>query len=244
MSRARHLSQACVPPPTPESFQSFIVYSTTGVYDPLEGPFPEGCSPEDAFIGMGLCEGAEDVFYRGIMQMNDSAVAIEEAKARVFFMQRFGLDPERLEKDGRAIFSAYLTDPRQKFVAHVFPRECVPSEGFQVRDGGHMLVVTDPEGVELGQEFEGQTAPVGTRLVHGLYNIVVTGPNARVKIMRFTSLTPSAPAHGMHMLNYEMKSLEWGAGLAQGLTSMETMEDGRMRAVQRTVLTFPALENP
>jgi hypothetical protein len=75
-------------------------------------------------------------------------------------MQRCGLD---VENDFQNIFfSGVQLDPRFNFRAYTVSDEVVPTEGWEVFDGGWAVFVVNPEGMVLGGEFAGVHVPVGT----------------------------------------------------------------------------------
>lgn len=237
-------SQTCTPQPTPAPFQHFLVYSGQGAYDPLKGPFPEGCSPEDPLVPLGFCNDTERVFHKKIMGFSQEEMEAEEQEAKEFYSDRFGLDVERLLEQQRVSIVPFFLDPRQDYRAFVFSGECAPNEGYEVRDGGFILGVIDPEGVQLGGEFEGQKAPAGSGALFGLYNVLVTGPNAREEIIRYKAVSLGSSAGGFAVVDCDLQHPVWGEGLAQGLGSNRMLKDGRIKAVIRNVLTFPPLGEP
>ena len=241
---AEYLRPACIPPPIPAPFRNFLVYTAHGIYDPLKEPLPNGCLADDAFIFGGLCSGGKSAFYQKVMNFTEREFAVEEGKAREFFLGRLGLDAEGLSEQGRVLFFPWMMDPRRRYTAFVFSGECVPSEGYEVRDGGFAVAGTDPEGVELGGEFVGQKLPLGAMVIFGFYNIRITGPNAREEVIRYRSLTPLIPLEEPSPGNCELEHPVWGEGLAQVLTGNEMLGDGKIQAVMRNVLTFPPLGNP
>lgn len=230
---ARFSSSYCTPSPTPAPFRHFLVYSAQGIYDPLIGEFPfKGCSP------VGFCAGGDVAFLKRIMKFTEREVSAEEGRAREFFLERFGLDVQKLSAEGRVSLFSWVLDPRQEYTAFVFSGESVPSEGYQVRDGGYILTITDPEGIGLGGELRGQKAPMGALILFGIYDILITGPNAREEIIRYKSITPMIPSQGF-IINCELEHPVWGKGLAQGLVSSVDLGDGKIQASIRNVLTFP-----
>lgn len=241
---AKLLRPACTPPPTPAPFRNFLVYSGQGIYDLVEEPLPDGCFADDAFIAVGLCSGGKRAFYQKIMNFTEQEFAAEEGKAKEFFLGRFGLDADVLSEQGRALLFPFVLDPRRRYTTFVFSGECVPSEGYEVRDGGFGMAVTDPEGVELGGEFVGQKMPVGALVVFGFYNIRVTGRSAREEVIRYRSLTPVLPSDAPVAGNCEVEHPVWGEGLAQVISGNEMLGDGQIQAVMRNVLTFPPFGNP
>lgn len=243
-SKHYHSPETCTPQATPEPFRHFLVYSAQGIYNPMGEPFPEGCFPGDPLLTLGSCTDTETVFLKKIMNFTEEEIAAEEVKAREFFMERFGLDVEKLSEQGRVSMVPVRVDPRQQYTAFVIGGECVPEEGYEVRDGSFFLTITDPEGVELGGEFEGQMAPATSFMLFGHYNVLIKGPNAREEIIRYKSTMASMPSQGFIILTCELQHPVWGEGLLQGLASTEMLGNGQVQGIIRSVLTFPPLGAP
>lgn len=238
-------SLSCDPPPTPAPFRQFLVFSAQGIYKPAEGPFPEGCSPDDMLISIGVCTDSESFFFKSIMNFTDEEIDAEVVAAKDFFLGRFGLDVDELAQKGRIVLVPFQLDPRQEYTVFFFSGEAVPSRGYEIRDGGHILAATDPEGVELGGASAGQILPEGGLLLFGFYNIRVTGPKAREEVIRYSSITPAVAAEdGSGSLNCELQHSVWGEGLAQGFVSRRTFAGGQIQTIIRNVLTFPPLGQP
>ena len=97
-------------------------------------------------------------------------------QAATFYLTRFGIDVYAPENAGRLVFMPFMFDPRLEYRAYVVSNMKVPKEGWVVRDGGWVVVVTDPEGYSMGGEFSGVKAPAGSMFFYGEYNIEVTKP--------------------------------------------------------------------
>lgn len=243
-ARYYYSSRTCTPQPTPAPFRQFLVYSAQGAYDPLAGPFPDGCSPPDPLISTGVCTDMERVFHKKIMRFSEEQIKAEERRAKEFYLERFGLDADRLLEEGRVALIPWLQDPRQDYRVFIFSGECVPSEGYKVRDGGFILAITDPRGVDLGGEFEGQKAPAGSGVLFGLYNILITGRHPREEVMRYRARGLLAPSQGVTAVDCDLYHPVWGEGLLQGTVFNKMLEGGHIQATRRSVLTFPPFGEP
>ena len=243
-ARYYYSSKSCTLQSTPAPFQHFLVYSAQGAYKPLEGPFPEGCSPKDPLVPSGFCNDTERVFHKKIMGFSEEEIRAEETRAQEFYMERFGLDAKKLSEQERAVFVPFRLDPRRDYRAFVFSGECVPNEGYEIRDGGFLLSITDPEGVDLGGEFEGQKAATNSTMLFGMYNILLTVPTAKEEVIRYMSLDPAVASGGIRTVNCELQHSAWGEGLLQGTVSNRMKGTGQVQAVIRGVLTFPPLGDP
>ena len=208
----------------PAGFDTMLVYLGTGVYDPDD---PDYDAPD------------ADFWHREIMGRSDADIAQNRAEALAFFEERFGLDPE--QQDG-LMFVDFMLDPRNEYRAYVSSEAAIPAEGWVVRDGGWMLTVTAPEGVELGGEFAGTHVPEGAFFVFGEYNIDVPGDDPI--IIHYRSGSAIVPTDDGMMFRCDLTHDERGEGLAQGISAPQTLEDGRTHANIRNVLTFPGLGDP
>jgi len=208
----------------PDGFETMLVYLGTGVFDAAD---PDYEMPD------------ADFWHREIMGRSDAQIAENRAEAVAFFERRFGLNPDA---HSGLMLVDFMVDPRNEYRAYVSSEVAIPSEGWIVRDGGWMLSVTDPDGLDLGGEFEGTHVPQGAIFVFGEYNIDVPGDEPI--IVHYQSGQPIvATASGMMFL-CETYHPEWGWGRAQGISAPVTLEDGRTQANIRNVLTFSGFGDP
>ena len=168
----------------------------------------------------------------------------QEALAKAFFLERFGIDVDDPANEGRLVFLFYTADPRVDYrVYHM--GEKVPSAGWEIRDGGFLWLITDPEGYELGGEFAGVHVPAGAFASFGEYNILKTRPDGTPFgeiVLRFKAKTPILPkADGSLMALCELEHPEWGSGLAQVLMANVPQPGGLLKINLRNVSTFPSL---
>lgn len=156
-------------PPTlmkqaPDGFSRYITMMPTGQFDPnTPNPDVPGCFHF-------FCDG--DYFQQHVMERTPSQAAVQEKDAKHFFYARFGIDVDDPAMVGRVFFRSFYQDPRVNKRVYVVSGRKVLSGGWEVRDGGYIIFFLDLAGVPLGNEFTGQTAPAGSFVVYGEYNIL------------------------------------------------------------------------
>lgn len=232
-------ARAASPIGPPDGFDQFLVFLGAGLYDPGEPhPVVPGCFEL-------FCEG--QYFQEVIMGRTTAEILAEEAAAKAFFRQRFGIDVDDPANEGRVAFLFYTADPRIDYRVYHMAGELVPSSGWEIRDGGHLWLITDPDGFELGGEFTGVHVPAGAFATFGEYNIQKTladGTPAGEIVLRFKAKTPILPkADGSLMALCELEHPEWGSGLAQVLMANLPRPDGLLKINLRNVTTFPSISD-
>ena len=223
----------------PDGFDQFLVFLGAGLYDPTEPhPVVPGCFQL-------FCDG--QYFQEVIMGRTPAEILAEEAAAKAFFLERFGIDVADPANEGRIAFLFYTADPRVDYRVYHMAGELVPSSGWEIRDGGHLWLVTDPDGFELGGEFAGVHVPAGAFASFGEYNIQKTLPNGTPSgeiVLRFKAKTPILPrADGSLMSLCELEHPEWGSGLAQVQMANVPRTDGLLKINLRNVSAFPAISD-
>ncbi len=225
-------------PPTPEGFEQFVVYMATGVFDPVS-PHPD---PDITGCFFMFCDAP--YFQEVVMGWDPTEIAVEEAAAKLFFWERFGVDVDELAASGRIDYQPFTIDPRIDYRVYHMAGRRVPAAGWEVRDGGFLVIVTDPEGIVLGGEHAGEHAVAGSSMAFGLYNILTTRPNGRPGeeiVIRYQTPAPGTPVAGPIGFVCELEHEGWGSGLAQGIQANVPLPDGRLQFNIRNVLTFPGL---
>lgn len=71
-----------------------------------------------------------------------------------------------------------MLNPKLEYRAYHVSGKKPPTEGWVIRDGGWILLVTDPQGLTLGGNFSGATVPAGTMFAYGEYNIHTSASNS------------------------------------------------------------------
>lgn len=217
---------ANTPVRTPEGFDRVLVYLAAGKYDPT-------VPPEEGDLAMW--------FHEEIMGRDDEEIQAEKEAAMEYFEYMFGPGlPEPV---------AFGVDPRNEYRLYYFSGMDAPSEGWVVRDGGFMIVI--PADTMLHGEWgglAGKFVPGGSFLVHGDYNIDMTGPGKSGKhpsyvapiIIHYQSAEPIVPDPINGVTTFRCTVIApWDEGIAQGVSKPLTM-DGMRQANIRNILTFPA----
>jgi hypothetical protein len=220
--------------PTPAGFNRYLVYMANGVFDPATTP--------DLLPG--------DIHQKEVMKRTPKEIAQQEALARQFYRQRFGLNLD----DGSVSFQSFTFNPANNYRAYTIAGESVPAEGWVVRDGGFSATVMAEGGVTLGGQFPGVHVPKGTSFAFGDYNILVSEPGGkpgkqREIILHYRSGDPlitdqfGVLAFRCGLVNSEtdlgVTEASW-AGMAQGLVRpRQQLPDGTVKVSIRNVLTFP-----
>ncbi len=227
--------------PLPEGFTMFVTLMGTGLYD-WTSPHPEvpNCFQQ-------LCIG--DYFFDEILGFDDAAKQAFHADALAHWQSRFGIDPTDPVWDGRVMAVPFLADPRVNMRAYSMAGFRIPPAGWTVHDGGWILIVIDPDGIELGGEFAGMYVPANTVFSRGKYVIetrprtgawqadVVIDYQARAPI----PFVPGAPAMGnCEVLGATVggEDLGWGPGHGQPSQLIVPMPSGEIKTSYRNVVTF------
>ncbi|MEM7353786.1 MAG: hypothetical protein AAF657_23505 [Acidobacteriota bacterium] len=223
----------------PDGFDQFLVFLGGGLYDPTEPhPVVPGCFQL-------FCEGP--YFQEVVMGRTPAEILEQEALAKAFFLQRFGIDVDDPANEGRLVFLFYTADPRVDYRVYHMAGEKVPSTGWEILDGGFLWLITDPDGYELGGEFAGVHVPAGAFASFGEYAIQKTllngAPDGQI-VLRFKAKTPILPkADGSLLALCELEHPEWGSGLAQVLMANVQQPGGLLKINLRNVSTFPSLSD-
>jgi hypothetical protein len=113
------------------------------------------------------------------------------------------------------------------------PKLAVPNTGWEVRDGGFQVVLT--EDTVLHGTYGGSggiEAPAGASMVFGDYNIDVTNTGAGDILIHYQSHSPIiGRTDGEVSFNCDLTSTAWGPGAARGVA----LPNGSIR----NVITFP-----
>lgn len=229
--------------PLPEGFSMYLTFMGTGLYD-WESPHPEipNCFRQ-------LCVG--DYFFDEILGLDEAAKQEWYEEAVIIWSTRFGIDPEDPQWAGRVTAIPFYADPRNDIRAYSMAGTRIHRHGWHVLDGGWLLIVTDPNGIELGGEYSGLHVGPNTVFSRGKYLV-----QARTRHGRFLadieidyqargpiSFVPGLPFVGnceiIHTtINGEPTS--WGIGQAQpSQVALET-STGEVKLSYRNILTWGA----
>lgn len=222
---------------TPAGFDKLAVYMGTGIFDPLN---PEPRPGITDCVGI-FCDGM--FFQKDVMGRSDEEIAALRVEAKAFYLERFGIDVDDPALAGRISFTMFTLNPDFEYRLHVLSGANAPSEGWQIRDGGFQLAVTDPDGIDLGGVLDGTHAPEGSAMFFGNYNILVTDEDGEPEdelIVFYKSNVPGETLpNGAFTFRCDMFNEKWGEGLGVGTILTVPLEDGTVRANGRNILTFP-----
>jgi len=233
----------------PSGYSKYLSYIANGVYD---SSIPHSTVPGCV---AGFCDG--NYFQTEIMGRDQATIDVLQSQAEIFYLNRFGIDVNAPENSGRVLFRSFMLDPRLEYRAYHVSGMKAPEEGWVVRDGGWILIITDPNGFTLGGEFSGLSVAAGTMFFYGEYNIDVKKPKSKYKsddydndeniIISYRAGTP-ALTNSVGLLPFScqvaLKPLtenfsEGTEGLAQGIaTAIVPDINGIIRANVRNALTF------
>lgn len=206
----------------PEPYSAMLVYVADGAWDPA-------LVDEDTL--------SLERTQREVWGLEDADIDAFESEVRGFYSQRFGLDVDDPEAGERFVITTYGCDPRLAYRVVVMSEREVPPAGWPVCDGGYLLTIIDPEGVQLGGEFEGQVAPPGASMAFGRYHIETD--TGEVLSIGFRSLTPYvSDPWGNASIRCELDSPELGTGVANLVYRLDQLESGEFTLMIRNVLTF------
>jgi hypothetical protein len=220
----------------PEGFRAFLVY----LAEPTLAPGEPSSFTDAANV---------DHFQHDIMGRTDAEVTQQRDLAVAYFNNRFGLDfsTATAAADGSlsipgATFTPFVFNEHNNYHAYVVSGRAVPDTGWQVRDGGFQVTLT--QGMMLHGSYGGSngiSAPAGAAFVFGDYNIKAEPPGeatGNIKgeateniLIHYQSHSPIiARADGETSFNCDLTSEQWGPGAARGVV---------VNGAIRNVLTFP-----
>lgn len=193
-------------------------------------------------------------FHREIMGRDDDEYETVREEAIAFFEERFGI--ENVDQDPNFVFRSYQVEPFSNYRMYQFTDENVPTSGWEVRDGGWMAVVINPEGYTYeGGWFDGVWSPPGTFMTYGDYNILTDDCGDEVECddpreirVRYESRCPvevegpELPEALSFSWSCDLYSEDFGFGLGQGIAEPKLSDDGKsFQYNARNVWTFSEL---
>lgn len=226
----------------PATFTNYLVFMANGSV-PIGAPSPDvpGCGLTN-FI---FCDG--QWYQENIMKRTQGEIDTEVARAKAYWLTRFGLDADAPANIGRLVFFSWSMDPRVNYRVYTIAGMKLPSEGWAVRDGGFALQVIDPNGIELGGDMTGQVAPPGALLLYGNYNIQKTKadgtPDGEI-VIAYRSDTPMITNNWNELtINCQLSTDGFAdgtnSGKAQGMgLPLTPTPQGTFETNWRSVLTF------
>ena len=224
---------------TPDSFDGFLVFVADGEIPVNEPP-----------------AAAASTFFTNVMCWDEVEFADWKAGRFDILEARFGLDLAAAEAalnlnsviyaDNDLFIQVVETNPGLNYRAVAVGDREVPPEGWTNREGAIQVVVTNPNGLDLGGDFAGQHVPPGTFFAGGIYNVEVTdedGPTGEELVLNFVSSRPIVPEPDFTFAFFcELDSeLFSNGGLAQGTAQLPVViREGVpfLKANFRNILTF------
>jgi hypothetical protein len=202
----------------PKGFKAFLVY----LAEPTLAPGEHSSFTDAEHVTF---------FQQTIMGRTPDEVAEQEQLAKQYFHDRFGLDFGA--GSSGLTFSAFVLNPHVNYRAYIVSGMAVPDTGWEVRDGGFQVVLTEAtvlHGTYGGSD--GIEVPAGASMVFGDYNIDVTAPGLSDILIHYQSHSPIiGRADGEISFNCDLIRTRWGSGAARGIA----LPNGSIR----NVITFP-----
>lgn len=224
--------------PTPEPYSEYLVMIANGVFEP--GPHPQvpGCG----FLGI-FCDGA--YFQEQILGRSPVEIAQKEHEAKAWFDQRFGIDVDDPANAERVDFFSWMADPRWNYRVYTWSGRNVPAEGFEVRDGGWAIMISDPDGYTLAGELDGVHVDAGSMAVFGNYDILTTNPagGRQEPVVLHYRANSFMEINDIGNLSIDCQMSRDGfaagqEGAAQGLAGVTIDVDGLLHFTSKNIVTF------
>jgi hypothetical protein len=150
----------------------------------------------------------------------------------------FGINIEQLAAEQRIMFSPFLMNDDAAYRVYSLSDTWVPNQGLTMHDGGWVLMVTDPNGIDTAG---GKHIPAGSMSVYGEYYVEVQnqgGVSEDPIIVHYQSDNFIVPGfYGETAILCDVFHPDWGWGRAQGV-SLPFPDVGGANANIRNVWTF------
>lgn len=222
---------------SPSDFNKLSIYMATGLFDPnVSSPLPgvTGCT------GV-FCDG--EFFQYNISHRTPAQVAAIESGAKQYFLDQFGINVDDPALANRVMFKMFMVNPDFEYRLYELSGENVSKDGWIIRDGGYMLAVLDPNGIELGGVQAGTTVPKGAMAFYGNYNILKTNKSGKPTgelIVYYQSIYPGITLpDGSFSFKCAVFNSKLGEGLGLGTINTIPQSNGLIRGNARNVITFP-----
>lgn len=206
-------------------------------------------SPADGFIKTGLlmANGVIDPskmmmfdmsYHIDVRKRSPEQIAEHRALAIAHIEDTFKINVAELESQGKVVFTPFILTSDMQYRVYSLSDTWVPSKGFNMADGGWVLMVTDPNGLELNS---GQNIPAGSMTVYGEYYIMaenIAGKSQEPIIVHYQSDRFIVLGfYGEMPILCDIYHSDWGWGKAQGVAFL-IPDIGGMNANTRNVFTF------
>jgi hypothetical protein len=177
-------------------------------------------------------------YHTDIRKRSTEQIAAHRALAIAHFEDTFEIDVAALESQGKVVFSPFILTDDMQYRVFSMSDIWVPSAGFQMADGGWLLMVTDPSGITVNGDT---LIPSGSMSVYGEYFIMaenIAGKSQEPVIVHYQSDRFIITGfYGETPILCDVFHPDWGWGKAQGVALMFPEGDG-MNANTRNVFTF------
>ena len=229
-------------------FTVLFFYSALSLATPNGARPGHVAAPADGFVKTGLLIANGIVDPNTMIQLDNSyhtvirnrtpeQMAEHRSLAIEHFEQAFGIDVDDLVYQGKLLFSPFILSEDMAYRIYSLSGAWVPTSGFYMADGGWLIMVTDPNGIEV----DGRTIPVGSMAVYGEYYAIpeneggVEGDPIIVHYQADIFIVPGF--YGQTPILCDIFHPEWGWGKAQGIAQL-TPDIGGFNANTRNVWTF------
>ncbi len=173
---------------------------------------------------------------------NRTPEQIEEHRglAVAHFEDTFGIDFADLIAQGKILFLPFIMSEDMEYRIYSLSDTWVPASGFYMADGGWVMMVVDPNGIEING---GQLIPAGSMSVYGEYYAIPENQSGKNLdrdpiIVHYQSDRFIVPGfYGETPILCDVFHPEWGWGKAQGI-ALFVPEGNGMNANTRNVWTF------
>lgn len=213
----------------PDGYSDYIVFNMNGILAPGEPTL----IPGDSFFTNVLGYTGQEV-----QDFLDNMICEVET--------RYGIDVDDLESQGRVTVLMSETNPNVNYKAVVVAGKKVDSDGWFVREGTVLVIVNDPNGLDLpGGTYPAQHVPPGTAIGGGFYNIaeenkfgVPNGKEISIEFFAAQPISTIAPNPNATPIICEITGGDLGTGQAYGYSGPIVLGDGSTQANARNVLSF------
>ncbi|MEE9355677.1 MAG: hypothetical protein V3U75_08830 [Methylococcaceae bacterium] len=209
----------------PDNLGKAMTFISTRAFDSVDGTF---------FLD-GMIKGDGMDFFKNTMGLSEEEIEMSREKALAFYKKRFGLDID----DPKVYFTGFQIDPAAGYkVIMATGKRNHLGKGYPIVDGGWAYAVVDPEGLDLGGEFEGTHVPAGTMFAFGNY-VIKRGRGRKDLVLSYKSRGPMQPVGTGGVINCEVSHPKFGEGVGWGYFEFHELANGQVSAQVRNVLTFP-----
>jgi len=212
----------------PDNFVMAMTFISTRPFNSVDGTF---------FLN-GLLGGNGMDFFKNTLGLSDEEIEERRNSVVAFYTNRFGIDVN----DPRVYFTSIQVDPAADYrVMMITGKGNNPGKGYPILEGGFVVVVVDPAGLDLGGEFIGTHVPMGAMFAAGGSYVIKTGGKGKDIVINYQSRGPTLFAGTGGIINCEVFHPVWGNGLGWGYFEFHKLTNGQSSAQIRNVLTFPGL---